>query len=187
MRLVGVVLSELFFSLGRACTWLVPFDSSRLHPENRPRRTSLTQKVAGILRWSLDRDLRLISVEQIQEPGRARRVLTASQRPEVATGRALQSNAPTLPLAVKLNAPVDVSDFALPYIVELLRDNIEEVHRLLGRLDGDVFEVSFLMGAQNACVLEFGPSCSLFSPCNSSPRAVSRCVGHTVRTEGGPA
>lgn len=99
-------------------------------------RTSIIRKTIEILEARIDEDVKLISVKLIEQ----RRRLRSHQHD--AASRFLQSNdAPYLPLAVRVNAPEDVSDFAMPYIIEILSDSIEDLHDLLRLIDDEVFAV----------------------------------------------
>ena len=50
--------------------------------------------------------------------------------------------APSLPLLIRVRGPSDLSNFALPYIIQVLRDNMQDIENFLLSLDGEAFVVS---------------------------------------------
>jgi len=61
--------------------------------------------------------------------------------------RFLQSgtNISSLPLLIRVRAPEDVSDFALSYIIQVIRDNMDDLHLFLQSMDSRVFVVSICL------------------------------------------
>jgi len=55
--------------------------------------------------------------------------------------RRLHDGLLSLPLLIRVSGPSDLSESALPYVIQVIQENMQDLEKVLKSLDGQVFEV----------------------------------------------